>query len=121
MIKKETKELVIPELVVTISEKVQDKIDEILDNLDFEKINGVMESLNWCWGSETTTPSVRELRIYVRDTLKRVYREAVRGNHQSWGVYSGGFEIRYYTGIDSDGPWENFEVKFIVEAWHTEG
>lgn len=50
----------------------QQKIDEILDNFDFEHVHRAMLALNWTWYSTIAVPSIADLRKKARELLKQL-------------------------------------------------
>ena len=48
----------------------QEKIDEIMDCFDFDKVQKCMEALNWRWASCDGVPEQFELRQKARSILK---------------------------------------------------
>lgn len=53
-------------------ENITEKIDEVLDKFDFEKVHHVMEFLEWTWGGDEDShiPDIPELRKTARKLLK---------------------------------------------------
>jgi hypothetical protein len=52
-----------------------DAIENILDEFDFQRVQRVMEALEWHWAtSEDGLPSIVELRRKARGLLEDVYR-----------------------------------------------
>lgn len=109
----------------TLTEKQQQKIDEIMDNFDFGKVAKVMEFLEWKWWNRTSEggfiPESYELRAKAREELKKIcLRPTPETNQWSLDAGSGGLYITRYGGIDSKGAWENLDLKFAIENWFTE-
>lgn len=69
----------------------QDKIDDIMDNFDFNKVETVMKATNWTWASTHGVPVKHELRKQARELLKSV--------------------SKYYDG--------ELELEFIMSKWDT--
>jgi hypothetical protein len=59
---------------MSISEKYQNQIDEIMDNFDFDRVHKMMASTNWFWHSDggAHIPSQPELREAARSCLRKV-------------------------------------------------
>lgn len=68
----------------------QEIIDEVMDNMDFDKIHRVMEYLNWQWADGEggfEVPDVPRIRKFCRSLIKNLLEE----NLQS--IESGGFLV----------------------------
>ena len=53
--------------------QVQEMIDDIMDNFDFEKVHDVMEHLGWSWvvsGSNLEVPDIGTIRRVARKCLR---------------------------------------------------
>lgn len=50
----------------------QEKIDEILDNFDFELVHRAMLGMNWTWNSCDCVPNIADLRKKARELLKEL-------------------------------------------------
>lgn len=87
-------------------ENVQDKIDEIMDCFDFEKVARVMEFLGWQWASINGVPDVTQIRKAARQLLREV-----SGNGKWARTSTGGFIATK----------ENNELSlvFYVSQWET--
>lgn len=70
----------------------RDDIDDILDEVDFERIKSVMEFLDWHW-ADIGIPSTKELRKAARRLLRSAAEGALRRNGDFY-VASGGFFAR---------------------------
>lgn len=57
----------------------QDKIDDIMDNFDFSKVETIMKATNWTWASTNGVPAEHELRKQARELLK-VYADIMYQN-----------------------------------------
>lgn len=85
------------------------KVDEIVDNFDFERVHEVMESLNWGWAqSEGRVPEIAEMKTFVRNLFLDLYK------YESNQVSCGGFVAEK----DED---DELELSFVVANWFTEG
>lgn len=105
---------------LTHDEVVQNQIDEIMDWVDFHKIQRVMEFLEWKWADVDGTgiPNVAQLRSQARRLLK----EAVQ---RKWDVGTGGFTATYTRGNDETNPgelgWVRLGLSFNVENYLLDG
>jgi hypothetical protein len=60
---------------MTYQEAVEEQIDDIMDDFDFDKVHKIMEFLNWEWWfeeNEKRVPEVSELRKKAREYLRYV-------------------------------------------------
>lgn len=110
-------------------DQVQDIVDEIMDNFDFDKVVSVMEKLNWKWATDEGTvevPDVSAVRKMARKLLKNVTfkQTGKEGNFESFNA-CGGFEAHFFTySLDSlegdvDDALHNtsLTLKFVLEEY----
>ena len=90
----------------------QDKIDDIMDNFDFNKVETVMKATNWTWASTHGVPVEHELRKQARELLKSVSQHYVSELGFRYAISTGGFKAtKYYDG--------ELELEFIVASRDT--
>ena len=90
----------------------QDKIDDIMDNFDFSKVETVMKATNWTWVSTHGVPVEHELRKQARELLKSVSQYYVSELGFRYAISTGGLKAtKYYDG--------ELELEFIVAKWDT--
>lgn len=105
--------------------QVQDKIDEIMDNFDFEKVHKTMDVLEWTWAGEGV-PEVPSLRARARQLLKEACFIENKSNYSMCST--GGFEaickVLDYDIENAIEDWVNdaehqiqVELRFVVESW----
>lgn len=104
---------------------MQDHIDYIMDNFDFERVEKVMEFLEWKWSPSNESPSGYEIKRYARQLLKQVYERAQKmciarkeENHVETYIKCGGFKATHHWWVEDDV--EKLELEFIVSDWDTE-
>ena len=83
---------------------MEDKINEIIKNFDFEKVRKVMVALEWQWHGNDESPTVGELMLSAQKHLTYVCDK-----EDDWTVSSGGFEASKRNGM--------LTLKFVVEEW----
>ena len=119
--------------VVTALQR-QEKIEEVLDNFDFIKVNKVMIFLNWPWASSKGVPSLKLIIERANELLQSLAvkeltytQEHMKASHasedeHSWhmSVQTGGFEATRFGGRNEEGEWENFSLAFHVSNYRTE-
>lgn len=93
------------------------KINECLEELEFEKIHKVMEMLNWQWSIHTNfedrceVPTVSYMKMHVKNMLHECYEEMDK-NDEDWRISTGGFVVRTFKDNDC-------EVTFELTSWYT--
>lgn len=95
---------------MTYREAVEEQIDDIMDEFDFDKVHKIMEFLNWEWwfeGNEKRVPEVCELRKKAREHLRHVAR-------CGGTTGSGGFTAQCRKGYDED---ENRSYVWLDLHW----
>lgn len=110
--------------------------DEIMMNFDFEKVNRVMEFLNWRWyGAKNGVPTVDEIKTEVRDHLDEliahacteaaenvdiedlVYEAGTTPDDEAiydWGIYCGGLHCTIVVFRNGD---VRISVRFVLEEY----
>lgn len=99
--------------------KLQQKIDNIMDCFDFNKVHDTMEHLNWKWVSTRgEVPDIIDLKQCARKLLNDVVDQYINnricGDEQSqvFGISTGGFKAELY--------YEILNLSFILESWDEE-
>ena len=96
------------------------KINECLEELDFEKIHDVMKMLDWQWiiyleGVDDKNiygvPTISYMKMRVKSMLHECYEEMDK-NNEDWKVSTGGFTVRTFKD-------NNCEVIFELTGWYT--
>ena len=80
---------------------LQEHIDDVMDYLDFERIQFTMEHLNWRW-VDAGIPDVPTIRQQVRKLMKEAYKHGY--------VSTGGLVVRY------DSEEDSFDVSFRLDS-----
>ena len=81
-------------------------IQECLDNFDFNKVQRVMEFLQWEWSSSAGVPTVYDLREGAKRLLKQVIKEDLLF------IGTGGLWVSR--------PYGNLHLSFSIEDWEAE-
>lgn len=93
---------------------MDEKIAEILENFDFEKVHNVMTFLNWKWAtSKHGVPKYYELIKSAEKMLNDAYKVAI-DNDSDFIVSSGGFSA--YAEWISD-EYIELSLEFILEEY----
>jgi len=95
------------------------KLKEILECLDFDRINKTMIVLDWGWikpNSETIEiPNIEQLKVAVVKLVIKTFHRYKTSNEFPILVSTGGFEVE----LTPSGKYFNISVKFVVEDWET--
>ena len=89
--------------------KLEEQIEEIMDNFDFAKVRIVMNAINWTYISEDEAPDVERLM----KTARRLLTDVV--TRESRAIETGGFRAEKINGEEC----EYLKLSFIVE--HSSG
>lgn len=93
----------------------QDKIDNIMDNFNFNRVEKAMRATKWTWASaseEDSIPTETELREQARRLLKEASTKTVTKSDFRWYISTGGFRAtKYFDG--------ELELEFILSSWDT--
>lgn len=79
-------------------------IEDIMENLDWVKIQNVMRFLNWTWFGDDEPPSIAKMMKNVRELIDSL------DEHKSKEVGSGGFVV-------SGDKEHGYSVHFQVSQW----
>ena len=85
-------------------DRKQEFINDIMDNLDWVKIQSTMRFLNWTWSGDDEPPSIHRMMECVRELIEGLEE------HNSQELGTGGFCVR---GNRKDG----YSVSFQVSQW----
>jgi len=92
---------------------IQEIIDEIIENFNFNNVHDVMKYTNWTWYEKVIVPPIEELKNKASDLLQEAYNGYFeRGNGENYCVATGGFEASYMYDDNKD----CFELKFVLES-----
>ena len=94
-------------------------IKDIMDNFDFDKVERVMEALNWKWRGET--PTLYDLREEALRLLRGAAKSRLsdfKDTHHEIAIINacGGFEARAYCNEDKT-KITGLDLAFIVTSW----
>ena len=93
---------------------LQAHIDEIMDELNFDRVQKTLEFLGWEWvGTEEGVPREAELRKQVRSLMEQCHQQSLK-YQKDWSTGVGGFNVRYFYEGDF------FQVEFRLTHWTTE-
>lgn len=94
-------------------EYLQNCIDEVVDNLDFDKIRNIMCFLDWKWEKNDIEyyPEPSDMKRCVRMLMKTSYNESLSHKDNGYSATGGFTSICFY----GDKP--SFRVYFAVEEW----
>jgi len=83
---------------MTRQEAIQEQIDEIMDDFEFEKVHEIMTRLNWEWYKyEDNTKSVPDLW-----EIKKSARQRLKDAVKHGGSMTGGFKALYRDEVDEE-------------------
>jgi hypothetical protein len=95
------------EKIMSLFDKIdpfQKKWEEINENFDWQRVEKVMNFLNWRWYSTDGVPNVRDLKHKAYNLLKEAY--------DNGGFYAiGGFEAEYLRNDDF------LKLSFVLDSW----
>ena len=94
----------------------QPKIKEIINEFNFDKVQKVMDFLDWRWQNARRIPTIHELISKSENLLNDVCLELLNGQEKEWKVSTGGFSA--YGFIDDSGDIE-LSLSFCIEEWET--
>lgn len=96
---------------------MQEQIDDILDNFDFEIVKKTMDALHWLWYDTIGVPEISDLRKHARRILNEVGNQVMNNNEipAEAGIGTGGFAARAYRYADTEKIY--FKLTFEVAEW----
>ena len=100
-------------MVVELEPKHYDLIMDCLDEFDFDRVQLVMQHLDWKYGDSSEVPTKQDLRRNVRKYLIEAAKEALQKNCE-FTCSTGGFryEAKLYP---DDFVW--LRMSFTIEDW----
>ena len=99
-----------------MTDSTLERIDQVMDSFDFEKVLKVMKVLDWKYADPDGTlvnPDIARLRRVARSCLRNAYRCSVKYGDDASICGSGGFEARYDPADKEEH--EMFTLRFIAE------
>ena len=81
----------------------------ILENFDFERVQKVMQFLDWKWG-EPTVPSIEQIRSTANHMMQMAISESARQPDRDTFVGTGGFCAHVYRFNGGDVLELNFSI-----------
>lgn len=96
---------------------MQEQIEDILDNFDFDKVKKVMDHLQWLWFDTVGVPEISDLRKHARRLLTEVGEEVMKNNEipAESNIATGGFRAKAYRYDDTGKIY--FRLAFEVSSW----
>ncbi len=85
----------------------QNQIQEILDNFDFNKVQSVMQHLNWKWSMGPNNYAIPTIENLV-DMATQLLKDAEAASDDPFIVGCGGFEAEKSGG--------DLNLKFVIEG-----
>ena len=101
-----------------LQSRLQDCIDGIIRNVEWDKIYKAMVCIDWTWARYGRTPTVDELKKQARNMLEEVASTALI-NKSDWFIGCGGIEVRARYLEDDESAW-SLEFKFVLDSWEDE-
>jgi hypothetical protein len=100
-------------------------ISENIAWMDWEKVQNVMEFLDWTWDGADSSPSQEELKDKAHELLEGAMMEALEflqqkdptNDNRTVSHSSGGLEAEVFI---EDGELYGTNISFVVENWPTE-
>lgn len=83
------------------------KLDELLEEFDFEKVHKIMDLLNWMWAGVYGIPTREDMILVVKNLYSSIEGAILRGEKSS--IATGGFKLTY-------NPDEDDEITLTFEA-----
>lgn len=94
-------------------ELVEERLDAIMENFDFEDVHEVMVQFKWTWASAGGVPTVEQ----IKDEAAKLLWDLVNATDYDT-VATGGFEARKDFS-EYDDPF--IELKFVLTEWSEGG
>jgi hypothetical protein len=111
-----------PTDVTYVFDPVNKMIDDIIENFDFDKVQSVMDHLNWRWVGEYVTVDmlIKEARRLLRGAAES---RLGRYKNEHWEVPiihgTGGFQASAFCDEDKT-KIVALDLKFVLTEWDTE-
>jgi predicted ThiF/HesA family dinucleotide-utilizing enzyme len=101
----------------TYEEVAASRIEDIMDEFDFDKVHKVMDSLDWTWVGVEAGDNIPS-RAELRRSARRLLQQSVQTKSS---IGSGGFRIEFDSGEENGMPWVNLNLFFCVESTSYDG
>ena len=103
-------------------EPINKMINDIMEEFDFDKVQNVMDYLDWKWAGKYVTVDM------LKETAERLLRDAAKARlgdykdtHWEQGIIcgTGGFQAMAFCNEDKT-KIDGFDLKFVLTEWHAE-
>jgi len=101
----------------TYEEVAASRIEDIMDEFDFDKVHKVMDSLDWTWVGVEAGDNIPS-RAELRRSARRLLQQSVQTKSS---IGSGGFHIEFDSGEENGMPWVNLNLFFCVGSTSYDG
>ena len=102
---------------------IDNMIQQVMENFDFERVYLTMRALNWTWGLDTRSPQMEDLKRTAEYLLRGSINGAIKSKDlKPWEGYlnaTGGFKATAFR--NGYKRIVNLELEFIVSSWDTDG
>ena len=93
-----------------LTEKEQNKVEELLEQFDFEKAHALFNIMGWTYWDGA--PNVERLRLAAKNLLEEVLENVKKDPDRNW-IESGRFRAEYHEGNNELGLKLIFEEKSL--------
>ena len=102
---------------------INQMIDDIMDNFEFDKVQTAMEALDWQWAGKGI-PSIEQLRetaVYLLKSAAELRLDAYLDSYWEEGIINstGGFQATAYCD-ENKTKIVRLDLRFILEEWDSE-
>ena len=102
---------------------INQMIDDIMDNFDFDRVQTAMEALDWQWAGKGI-PSIEQLRetaVYLLKGAAELRLEEYLDSYWEEGIINGtgGFQATAYCN-EAKTQIIALDLKFVLEGWDSE-
>ena len=114
---REYEQRVASETSASYNEVISQRIEDIMDEFDFDRVHRVMEFLNWTWADEFGGVCV-PLKSEVRKRARALLNESAKSKES---LSTGGFHVEFREGTEHETKWVNLNLTFNVEFTSFDG
>lgn len=87
-----------------------DKLQELINEFDFEEVYKCMKALDWTWCNVTGTPTIQDMIRVVKELYELIEDKVLEGKYAC--ASTGGFTITFIPEQDNE-----LNLKFIAEEY----
>lgn len=94
---------------------LRDCYNDVVNNLDFKRIQSVMRFMNWTYGTDHHPPTIEELKRTCEELFNSACQYLLETNESRVTTSTGGFEVMVCKCIEDEKTIFTCSIGFVIE------